>query len=197
MNSVRYNITDDPIEKWYLVQNPRKRVQLDLLEKYALKFKFEKSEAEIMREKANLIPTLEVLNMKLLARVWKTLYDENVVSGMSIDEMFTSDRMNYDKLNTAIDRILPKELPAGAKRMSVDAGLIYRYRYLVTWLRYAIICSPYLDLNESLTDLAVNEVLFKYNGRDINSTGMNEQRQDIDYYLNLSQDQLDNFLSRF
>lgn len=140
-----------PIEKWPLEINPRNRKQLITLGNYLIKFGLSESESETIKLRANLIPTLEHLNMKLLAQVWIYIKNMRISPDSTLMSLQYDQNINFEEIDTQIKSFNPKvELITTRSKKSAEEQEIYKYRFYATWLRYMQICLPYSNTYESL-----------------------------------------------
>jgi hypothetical protein len=124
MNSINQKSVQ-PIEKWFTEINPRNRKQLTSLGNYLAKLEVDENEIDLIKSRANMIPGLEVLNMKFLARVLLVIIRSKIPPNSNI---------------------FPLEMPKGGERKTSQYQETLLNELRATWLRYMEKCLPYSDV---------------------------------------------------
>lgn len=144
-----------PIEKWFTEANPRYKKQLISLGNYLVKIGIDENEVDLIKSRANMMPDLDLMNMKLLARVWIHIIRNKMSPNSNITELNFNGLLSDEDIDNEIRNFFPLEMPKGGKRKTGAYQETLLNELRATWLRYMEKCLPYSDVwNESIESAA-------------------------------------------
>lgn len=131
-------------DSWSIGNVGRNEKQLVKLSNYLDKLGLDKNSIEYVTNNAMSIPMLDVLDMKLLARVWMYVINNSLESRTSISSFDAFNKVPFATIDEVANSGIANIEKNSKNRMTMEQKEIYKNRVFATWLRYLDICLTYI-----------------------------------------------------